>query len=60
MNKKMLFRGEDVEHDLNLGLKKNSERKLTTVFLMREVTSALFPLPFFGCSVIIHTRHVSL
>ena len=32
MNKNMLFRGEDVEHDLNLGLKKNSERKLTTIF----------------------------
>lgn len=31
MNKKMLFRGEDVEHDFN-SVKKNSKRKLTTFF----------------------------
>lgn len=32
MNKKMLFRGEDVEHDFNLGLKKIPKESLQPFF----------------------------
>ena len=37
----------------------NMKESLQPFFLMREVTSALLPLLFSGCGVIIHTRHVS-